>query len=166
MKKIIIFIILCFIAMPVYAQQAVVNDIALKQADITAQNATISNQQATATSANASIAAAQAQIALDNTAIATDTALNNAYIASTAQNTSAWNFAYDAQLEAAGCRWATCFPVVFPNANLAAISAQINITCPVTEASVNWNNWPSYSGIHGSTAQTWSSFYCGQGPAS
>ena len=128
-------------------------------ADLAIQTNNIAND-------NSNISACNVKIAQDNTVIASWNAAN-------AQNVSAWNFDYDAQLEAGGCRWATCFPVVFPNANLTAIATQINITCPVAETAVNWPNWPNCeaNGVQGNVSIGtysfgWQAFYCGQGSVS
>lgn len=133
------------------AQQSASQDIANAQADIGVQQAKIN-------SCNGIISSAQTAIAVDNTVITNETALNNLWNTQYATTLSGWNFDYDAQLENAGIRW-TQFPAVFPSANLTAIAAQLNITCPVAETQVNWQAWPKCE----ADGVNWTSFYCQKG---
>jgi hypothetical protein len=174
MKKPILFIALCLIALPVHAQQAILNDISIKQGDLNVQNGIITNAQAAITTADDAITAAQAQIAIDNAAIASDTAINNAYIDSTAQNITGINWNYFDALEIAGDRYAS-FSAVASGINWPAITTQLNITCAVSggEAGVNWNNWSNCeaNGVSGGVSigtynSGWSAFYCGAGHVS
>lgn len=167
MKKLLFVLLfipsICFAQYSAVTDTAQLNDVTNKQADIVVQNGLINQKTTQIANLQSQIATAQNQITSDNSAIAADNVIINAYNIANAQTISAWNFDYDAQLEAGGCRWATCFPVVFPNANLSAIATAINIQCPVQESAVNWNNWPTCEAKNGSTAANWETFYCNQG---
>jgi len=169
MKTIILGIILCFIALPVHAQQAVLNDISIKQGDLNVQNSIVANSQTAIASANAAITAAQAQIAIDNTAITNDTAINAAYIASTAQTASGVNWDYFVTLEPQipFSTWSK----VSTGINWSSIIPTLGINCGgITESAVNWPNWGNCESKgmtpgapFGGKATGIAAFWCGNG---
>ena len=140
MKKLIPVILSLFITTNAFAQQAVLNDISVKQGDANVQNGIISNQQNIIAAANTAITAAQAQLVIDNAAIAVDQSINAAYLASVAQTASGVNWDYFVTLEPQipFSTWSK----VDSGINWTSVVPSLGINCGgITEANVNWTNW-------------------------
>lgn len=146
-----LLILLLFISSNVFAQSFQQNDLLTQQAIINKANAAIASDQADITNQ-------QAIITSSNLAISNDNNIIIQYSAQNAQNISGVNWDYFDTLEIAGVRYST-FSTVTPGVNWPNITSELNITCPVSESSVNWTNWHTCE----NKGVNWSSFYCAQG---